>query len=334
MPVLYVTEPGAVLRKTSERLVVTKDEQQLAAVPAFHVEQVVIFGPAHLTTPALTFLLERGIDVVFLSSRGKYFGRLVASDSGFGALRVRQYEVYSDPPRRLALARAFVQAKLRNQRAFLQRRARRSEDTAVEPVIAQLERCLAAVARAADLDTLRGQEGLATRAYFAAYRTQLKQDLGFRARVRRPPTDPVNSMLSLGYTLLAYNVQVAVQTVGLDPYLGLLHGIERTRPSLVLDLMEEFRPVIVDALVAELVNERILTAADFEQPEDGCGAVLLTARGRRVFLERFEERIQTRTTSPDGAVMPSYRRWFERQARQVAQVLLGRSDAYRPFRLR
>jgi CRISPR-associated protein Cas1 len=334
MPVLYVTEPGAVLRKSGERLVVTKEDVPLASMPALHVEQVVVFGPAHLTTPALAFLLERGIDVVLLSSLGRYFGRVVGSTSGFGELRLRQYEAYQAPERRLALARAFVAGKLSNQRALLQRAARRQPQAGLDDLVAQLERGLDAVRQAPDMGTLRGLEGTTTRVYFVGFRRLLRQELGFYGRVRRPPRDPVNSMLSLGYTLLASNIHTAVQVVGLDPYLGFLHSVERTRPSLVLDLMEEFRSVIVDRLVLELVNEGIVGPDDFEQPPEAEGATLLGQRARKRFLEAFEARVQTATTAPDGTTVPTYRRWFERQARQVASLILGRGTGYRAFRLR
>jgi len=156
-----------------------------------------------------------------------------------------------------------------------------------------------------------------------------------RAQRERPPPDPVNVLLSFGYTLLAQAIQAAVQTVGLDPYVGFLHVPAYSRPSLVLDLMEEFRPVVVDSVVLRLVNARILTRADFvEQPEVAERPVALTDEARRRFIAAFEERVQTRVTEPREGRQVTVRRLFELQARQVAAVALGQRERYEPWLIR
>lgn len=328
MAVLYLTEQGATLRKESERLVVTKEGQVVAEVPAFQVEQVIIFGQIQLTTAAVVFMLLRGIDVVFLSQEGRYYGRLVSTESAFGELRHRQHHALSDEGQRLSIARSIVGGKLANLRSLL---GRAEEPGLVGAAVAGLGEALAKVGTAAQIGSLQGLEGKATALYFAAFKRLLRQHLGFTVRVRRPPTDPVNSLLSLGYTLLVHQMQAAVHTVGLDPYLGFLHATVYSRPALVLDLIEEFRAPVVDALVLRLVNEGILTGEDFYVGEGLGPPVLLKDEARRLFLRQYEEHVQSKVLHPPTGHQVSYRRCFELQARQMARVVLGEASQYQPF---
>ena len=331
MPVLYLVEQGATLRKEAGLLTVTKDAQVLSKVPAAKVEQVVIFGNVNLTTPVIGFLLREGIDCVFLSSEGKYHGRLVSSESGFGLLRQKQLAASLDQDVALRIAREMVRGKLLNQRTFLMRyrldREAPEIDAAVQGIHASLERA----SRARSTASLQGQEGMASALYYRAFKRVLKRDLGFEGRNRRPPRDPVNSMLSFGYTLLSDAVQSAVRTVGLDPFIGFLHAVEYSRPSLVLDLMEEFRTIVVDSVVARLVNSGLVDAADFRQSEEEKGALLLSEPAMKRFLQHFEERLKTEIVHPDTGHRVSYRRCFELQGRRLARVLLGHDELYGPF---
>ena len=335
MAVLYLVEQGATLRKQGERLVVEKDGETLASVPAVKVEQVVIFGNVQLTTPAIVHLLTSGIDAAFLSVDGRYYGRLLSAESRFGELRRRHIRLVDDAAQALEVARAMVRAKLHNGRTLLQRAYRDRPHPELRGAIDGLEAVLARVSRATRLSSLVGLEGQGSAVYFRGFKHVLRQDLGFTVRARRPPPDPVNVLLSFGYTLLAYGVQAAVHTVGLDPYVGFLHAPSYSRPSLVLDLMEEFRPVVVDSVVLRLVNARILTAADFvAQPEVVERPVLLAEAGRRRFLEAYEERVQTRVTEPRAGEQVTLRRLFELQARQIARIALGQQTSYEPWLIR
>lgn len=330
MPVLYLTEQGATLRKQGGLFVLTKDDEVLSKVPAVKVEQVVVFGNISLTTPVVQYLLQEGIDCVFCSSYGKYHGRLFSTESRYGLLRRRQLEAANDPARQLALARALVRGKVLNQRTLLLRYRREKALLELDQAVAGIEEACRRVARATTRDSLHAAEGYASAQYYRAFRALLKQDLGFVARVRRPPTDPVNAMLSLGYTLLVYAVQAAVRIVGLDPFIGFLHSTEYSRPSLVLDLMEEFRAIVVDSVVLRLVNTGMMTTQDFEAGEDG-RAVLLTQQGLKKFLAQFEERVQTEVMHPVTKQRATYRRVFEWQARELARVVLGQQPVYRSF---
>lgn len=231
MAVLYVVEQGATLRKTGDRFVVEKGESQLAAVPAIKVEQVVIFGSVQLTTPALVYMLANGIDATFLSVAGRYYGRLLSVESGFGELRRRYLRLCDDEARSLAVAQAIVAAKLSNGRTLLQRAQRDRPERELALAIDHLEGVIARVGRTTQVSSLVGVEGFGTAMYFRGFKQLLRQDFGFASRVRRPPTDPINVLLSFGYTLLCYSIQAAVQTVGLDPLRRLL-----ARPGLLAPL--------------------------------------------------------------------------------------------------
>jgi CRISPR-associated protein Cas1 len=292
---------------------------------------VVIFGNVNITTPVIHYLLLEGIDCVFCSSTGRYHGRLFSNESKFGLLRQSQFQAVNNPATRLTMAIRFVSGKLANQRTMLMRYLRETPLPELASTVESLGETLDNITRAKDLGSLQGMEGYAGIVYFNAFRRLLKQDLGFRARVRRPPRDPVNSMLSFGYTLLVYTVQAAIRTVGLDPFLGFLHATEYSRPSLALDLMEEFRPLIVDSIVLRLVNTNTLTARHFEQPADAGGMVRLNAEAMRIFIQQFEERMQTEIKHPLTGYQVTYRRCLELQVRQLARVITGQSSEYKPF---
>ncbi len=330
MSVLYLVEQGATLRKDSNSFVITKEKVVLQKIPAIKVEQVVIFGNVNLTTPVIHHLLDQGIDCVFCSSTGKYHGRLISTESKFGLLRQSQYEAVSTQSLKLAIATQIVRAKLCNQRTMLMRYARERADPNIGDAVTSLQKSLERLQGAGDISSVLGIEGYAGTVYYGSFRCLLKQDLGFQARMRRPPRDPVNSLLSFGYTLLVYGVQAAIRTVGLDPFLGFLHSIEYSKPSLALDLMEEFRPIIVDSIVLRLINNNILTEKDFEPSQDS-GMVRLTPAAIKTFLHHYEERVQTEVIHPNTDTKATYRRCFELQARQIARVVTGKDRTYQPF---
>jgi CRISPR-associated protein Cas1 len=334
MPVLYLLEQGSTLHKDGEVFTVTKDGEVLQKIHAIEVEQVIIFGNVNLTTPVINYLLQHGIDCVFCNSYGKYHGRLISTESKFGLLRLRQVETILQPEKKLSIAKAIVAGKLQNQRTIIMRYRRELELPQLEQTIKELDAVLKKLDDCPDLGTLHGLEGSAGASYYRSFREVLKQDLGFAARIRRPPTDPVNSLLSFGYTLLVYNIQSAVSIVGLDPFLGFLHSAEPSRPSLVLDLMEEFRPIIVDSLVLWLINTKVMTDEDFEQPEEGGKMVAITQDGIKKFIHHYEQKVQSKIYHPRAGGQTSYRHCFELQAREMAQIILNRVPDYKPFLVR
>ena len=338
MPPLYITTQGAKLRYSKRRLVVEKDRKQVAALPAVHVSQVLIFGNVSVTTPALSYLLENEIDVVFLTLRGRYKGRLVGPSGGNGRLRLRQYRRASDPAWALETARAIVTTKLHNTRTLLRRYARRmgaSERAAGLQVAGdQLSDLIAGAARCRAVNSLSGVEGRGAAVYFGVFRHLIQgEEWEFGGRNRRPPRDPVNALLSFGYTVLAHNVESAVRAVGLDPYIGFLHQVAYNRPSLALDLVEEFRCIIVDSVVLRCLNNNIILPAHFDVIPDGTHPVLLNDEGRGRFIRELETRFNLEFKHPASHERVTYRRCFEIQARHMARCMQS-GDLYRPFKVR
>jgi CRISPR-associated protein Cas1 len=332
MGTVYVKEQGSVVRRNGKRLRVTRRREELSSIPLVNLEQLALMGNIQLTTPAAALLLESGVDVIFLSKYGKFRGRLVRSGSKFAQLRQRQLEMASDGQAALRVARPLVMAKIQNQRVVLQRRAERVPNA--QRALKGMMRMSRRAERARTLDKLRGFEGKAGAFYFAAVRALLPSAWGFEKRAYHPPPDPANSLLSFGYTLLLKDVTAAVHVVGLDPYLGFFHALGRDRPALALDLMEEFRPVIVDSMALDIVANKQLVPEDFKRSRNPRRPCQLGEAGVQIVLERYEERLQTSLHHALAGGETTYRRAFQLQARQMARVIRGKDGAYRPLRIR
>ena len=263
--------------------------------------------------------LEQNSEVIFLSQRGEYRGRLVGRVTPHVPLRRAQYARTGDPLFTLEMAKGFVSAKLSHQRALLQRHNRERADPEIEAVIEQMRAALEGLPRKTALSALLGAEGSATAAYFRGLRRLFDAQWKFEDRNRRPPRDPVNVLLSFGYTLLAEAAASAVQTVGLDPYAGFLHELAYNRPALGLDVLEEFRPV-VDGIVLWCLNGGQLTQADFT-PGPPERPVILGEPGQRRFLQAYETRMEAKFTHPLRGMQFPLRQCLIEQARQVAQCI-------------
>lgn len=262
MPPLYVVQQNAKLRISNRRLQVELEGNTLTSLPLSQVEQVVLFGNISLTTPAIDALLAQNCEVVFLTQRGDYRGRLVGEISPHVPLRRAQYTALTQPDFCLGMAKSFVNAKLRHQRALLMRHNRELHNQEISQAVDQIRTAIDQIPRKTALSSLLGLEGSATAAYFRGFRLLFDPAWGFNNRNRRPPRDPVNSLLSFGYTLMTQLAASAVQTTGLDPYAGFLHEVAYNRPALALDLLEEFRPV-VDGVVLWCCRSGQITPQDF-----------------------------------------------------------------------
>lgn len=233
------------------------------------VDEVLVHGSVTLTPAAIAALLRQGIDTAFLTVRGRYRGRLAGPLSRNVALRVAQYTRLSDPAVSLAIARGVVSGKIAAQRQILLRAQREHHHGALAEPIGALRILSTKAGRSEDIAALRGVEGRAAAVYFGALGHCIRNEaFSFHRRSRRPPADPVNAMLSFGYALLGRIVETAVLRAGLDPFLGAFHAPEHGRPSMALDMMEEFRPSLVDALMLRLVNRREVAPEDFERAPD------------------------------------------------------------------
>jgi CRISP-associated protein Cas1 len=330
MATLYLTEQGVTMTKTDGRLVVRKDGKILQDLPAIHIDQIVVFGNAHFTMPAVNFILQEGIDVAYLSSHGTYRGRLQHAVAKDATLRQAQYHQAQDPAFCLAMAQGFIRGKVHNALVFVQRQqAKHTDIRASLNVLRQMER---QIPTAASLDVLRGYEGTAAAAFFRAFRVLLKYDLGFRTRVHHPPTDPVNVLLSLGYTLLYNQTFAAINIVGLDPYLGFFHQTRHGHATLASDLIEEWRTLLVDSVVLGMINRGEFSVTDFRTTRQG--QLQLRSEGLNRFLKAYDARVQSSVLYAPSQQQLQYLRCIEMQVRQVAQVLSNQQAAYQPYTTR
>ena len=263
--IVYVTTQGAKIVKEGRHLLVKKDGATHNTLFTYKLQQLIICGRVELTQPALAFLLREQIDTVFLRLDGRYVGRLSSGESKNVFLRQKQFLLMDDQKFRLRVARQLLRGKLLNMVTVLQRIGRTRKNRGVDSCIQQIRNSLHNLAGAASIDVLMGYEGSATAAYFSGFRFGLDRDFGFVRRVRRPPTDPVNSVLSLLYTMLINRVYAAIRIAGLDPYPGVLHRSDYGRQALPLDLVEEFRAILADTLTLSLFNLRVLQDDDFER---------------------------------------------------------------------
>lgn len=325
MAILYVQEQGTHVRKRDEQILVTRGSDVLQEVPLNKIEQVVLMGRGvQMSTALLVELMGRGIPVMLTNQRGsRHYATLNAGPSRFGALRLQQIARTSDPAWSLERAREMVLAKIANQRTVLQR----SGWAAAAAAIRQIDTTARSIAAAGTIDMLRGYEGAAAAAYFGAWRMTLEKSWGFAGRAFYPPPDPLNALLSFGYTLLLHDVLTAVHFVGLDPYLGMFHAIEPGRPSLALDIMEEFRPRIVDQIALDLLSRNQISQSQFERPANRPDAVHLNAAGRALIIDRYEVLMQASAQLPDGQQTP-LRRIILLQVQAFTRVVRGEAAQY------
>jgi len=362
VPTLYLTEEYSLVRRESEDMLLVQIPARKARdgvmpsparnerIPLNKVDEVIVLGEITLTASALHLLLERDIEITFLGYYGQFKGRLSPPFSKNAILRMAQYRAHQDMVKRCELARRFVIGKLTNQRTMLQRYNRRQADAEMRQAIEQMSTLLHQLAAlpldrtyapqrlasgdhriaGTPLETMLGMEGAGSAAYFRCFGKLLSdpRQWPFPGRVKRPPTDPVNALLSFGYSLLTNKVASAVQLVGFDHFVGYLHSSFYGRPALALDLVEEFRPIIVDSVVLTLLNKRILSLDDFVVE---LGAYRLKDERRKVFFTHFEERLNEEVIHPLFGYTVTYRRCLELQTRLLAKVLTGEIDEYPPL---
>jgi CRISP-associated protein Cas1 len=334
MGTLYITQDDSFIGKTDERLTVRANKKTLLDVPLIKVDGVVVLGRATVSPAVVIELLERKIALSFLTHTGRYLGRLEPELTKNIFVRSAQWKAIAPSEPALHLVRGFVRGKLKNYRNVLLRGQRECSERQLQNAITQLEQVITPINTTANIDSLRGLEGSGSAAYFGSFNSLIRaEEFQFTARIRRPPTDPVNALLSLGYALLRHDVQSAVNLVGFDPYLGYLHTQRYGRPSLALDLMEEFRPLVVDAVVLSSLNRRVVSVQDFVT-EPLSGAVSLTSEGLRTFLRVYEQKKQSKFKHPVLQTQCTYQEAFEIQARLLAKYLMGETDKYPPLILK
>lgn len=326
---LYVMSPAAIVRKRGGRFVLEVDGEQQTSVRILDVAHIAVFGNATVTASVMRACLESDVPILWFSSGGWFAGYSIAHSGSWVARRIAQVE-RARGDRAIVLARAFVGGKIRNQRTLLRRLG--GEDGAL--AVGQLAGLVARVESADALDELLGVEGTAARVYFGALPAMLKragEEFVFEGRNRRPPTDPVNAMLSFAYALLVRDTTIASLAAGLDPQIGVMHQPHFGRPSLALDLAEEMRPLVADSTVITAINNGELRERDLVRRG---GAVALSDSGRKKLIRAYERRVSVRLKHPLFGYEVTYRRAMELQARQLAAVIEGQLDEYRPLTTR
>jgi len=332
---LYVQANQAKVAKKGETLQVTVDDQPAIGVRLIDVSQVVLKGNVYVTTPTLHELMKREIPITWCSYGGWFMGHSHGVGHKNVELRTAQYKGSFDEQVCLLLARGWVQAKILNCRTLLRRNWR--GEGAPDPWLKRLKQFAGHAARATSQETLLGYEGTAAADYFGQFRNLIRQtddaefQFDFRGRNRRPPTDPVNALLSFAYAMLTRQWAVTLSAVGFDPYRGFYHQPRYCRPSLALDMMEPFRPLIADSAVLTAINNGEVRPTDFIT---AAGSINLSPSGRKRFIAAFERRLAQEVTHPLFGYRVSYQRLLEVQARLLGRFLLGEIIQYPNFTTR
>jgi CRISP-associated protein Cas1 len=335
MNVLYVTAPESYLSLEGENILVKKEENIAMRVPLHNLENIVCFGYRGTSPALMGACAERNIGLSFLSPQGHFLARVVGKIKGNVLLRKKQYQV-SEKQETVEIAASFLIGKIFNGRKVLERALRDHAMLVDSQVLAgasaSLKQCLGSLKECQKLEDLLGLEGSAAKTYFGVFDQlvlQQRDDFFFKERSRRPPLDNLNALLSFLYTLLANEAAAALETVGLDPYVGFLHQDRPGRPSLALDLMEELRPIFADRLALSLVNRKQVTGKGFVKKESG--GILMNDETRKKVLTAWQERKKEMILHPflkekiEFGLIPYV------QALLLARHLRGDLDAYPPF---
>lgn len=333
---LYITTPDSYLSLKGENIVISSNDEQLGRVPLHNLEAICTFGYAGASPALMNACVEKNISLTFLSQSGRFLARVIGKSKGNVVLRKSQYRLSDSELESSRIARNFIFAKVANQKWILERMTRdypmRIDVPAFKKVSTEISAHLKEILQTEDLERLRGLEGQAANNYFKCFDQmilQQKEQFFFKTRNRRPPTDNVNALLSLSYTLLASDVSSALENVGLDAYVGFLHRDRPGRASLALDMMEELRGVVADRFVIKIINKKIVNDSDFLRKENG--AVLLTDSGRKKFFKAWQERKQESLTHPFLKEKINWGLVPHAQAMLLARYLRGDLDEYPPF---
>ncbi|MCX8082692.1 MAG: CRISPR-associated endonuclease Cas1 [bacterium] len=328
MSTLFLIEQGAKLKKESKKFVIEKDDNVLLEIPEFKIERVFIFGNIQLTTQAMKFLLENGIETSLFTLYGKFLGRLVPVESKNVPLRIAQYNHYISEEFKLEISKTIITGKIRNAKTILLKYFRNHPEVDFVKHIEELDILLEEIPRKNKISSLLGVEGRASAVYFECFGKMILKDFNFTERIPRHPKDPVNSLLSFGYALLTNELFSSISARGFDPYLGFLHSNEYGRPALALDLMEEFRQPLIDRLVLELINKEVIKSDEFEEKEEG---LYLNEKARKNYLMNYERRMQTVIVYNEKTI--NYREVIHYQVEKFANTLI-KKEPYIPFEIK
>ena len=330
---LYITEQNSILRKTGDRLIVQKDDEILLDVQCHKIDAVLIFGNVQFTTQAVNELFEHGIEMAILSRNGRLRGQITSPATKNIHLRIKQFDKYNDEVFKLKLSKQIVDAKITNGLHLIRSFSyNHPELELVEQYQSPLQKYLDKAAQVTGSDQLLGIEGGAAKVYFNAFGRMVLGEFNFTGRKKRPPTDPVNSILSFSYTMVFNEISSLLDGLGFDPYLGYFHKADYGRASLASDLIEEFRAPIADRLTLNLVNNRIVQSGDFHTNPKGGGVYFNRDAMKRYFTE-YEKTLNAEFAHPRTGETTTLRKCFRIQAQRLSATIQNDVE-YTPYKLR
>ena len=357
MSIIYLVSDYGRLIKRGDVLQLRKGDDLLKTIFPFKTEQLVVVGRVEITSAAINLLMRHRIDTVFLHRNGKFNGKFAFATGKNVFLRQKQYKSIEDQEFVLEFARSVVRGKLRNQLTFMQRTLRtKTVDSAARESVNGMKGALSSLEKAETVDSVRGYEGLGARLYFSVFQQAINPRWAvFRGRSLNPPRDNVNAVLSFLYTLIFYRVDAALETLGLDPYVGYLHKLNYGKQTLAFDLVEEFRVPLADTLAVSLFNLGILSQGNFEEvpfdedgdyprssvnsrsgdsTDSGNRGVLLTKEGLRKVITGFEKKLDTPFYYAPTESRITYKKLFFEQVKHFRRVLTGEESVYVPFQIK
>jgi CRISPR-associated protein Cas1 len=327
---LYLNEHGLTLKKKSNRIIVKKEGRIIQEIPVVDLKRLFVFGNSQLSTELMRYLASRGIEIAFLSMKGRFRYRLTPETSKNIFLRLAQHEKYREHLFRLQISRNFVRAKIWNQRSLLIRYQRNQPDTDLRIHINFLKSLLPQIDHHDDLQGIMGIEGRAAKMYFAGFNKLLQNGFELPERKYYPAPDPVNAMLSFGYMIVLYEIQSLLEAHGFDVYLGFMHSLRYGRASLATDLLEEFRSPIIDRLVLYLINKKIIKIKDFKKDNQDKG-VILSDQARKIYLSNYDKFMATPFHYKKDNTRKTYRKILRDQSTSLERVVLGSHVEYKPY---
>jgi len=333
---LFVTQPNVYLSLDGDNIVLLKGKENLGRVPLHNLESIVAFGYTGASPALMGYCADNHISIVFLTMNGRYLARVIGESRGNVVLRKKQYRISDNEEDSTLIARNFIVGKVFNNKWIIERMTRdhplRINVEQFKEVSEQLTTIINEVMICTNLESLRGWEGQAATTYNKVFDQMILQQADnfyFKLRTRRPPQDNVNAMLSFAYILLANDVTSALETVGLDAYVGFLHRDRPGRASLALDVMEELRGIYADRFVLTLINNKVMQSTDFMKKQNG--AVLIKDEARKKFLSAWQKRKQDKLTHPYLKEKILWGLVPYTQALLLARYLRGDLDQYPPF---
>ena len=328
MSKVYIVESGTALKVKHQQFQLFRQQQQLFKVPVNQIDSISIIGYCHLSHGAIQTALYRKIPVTYYSLKGYYLGCLQVKSQPLASYVIAQAKQAQNAKFIRQQAEIIVRAKLHNSRILLMRINRRHPNQVTQNAIAELKKIINCLDVHLSLESLRGYEGKGANIYFQGLSKLFQGEFTFTQRTSRPPQDPINSLLSFGYTLLCQHLTSKIQLARLHTDLGNLHTLRDNHPALVLDLMEEFRAQIVDSLVIYLVNKKIFSARDFTS--DSCG-VYLKQEALKIFLKHWSQKISTELTHPQSKQKINLDTCLDLQVQEYIACLTGKNTEYRPM---